>query len=415
MSANILRTDSGDRFAVNRRFSNLAEAIAQRHEPSATQLARLETSYESTADFLAARPEFAGLLQQIHAHGSRQLGTMVRPTATSREGFDVDLIALLDPAAAAKWGGEQGPAKLLNEFFAALNDYARAHDLEIKRHQRCVTLTYADGMSADIAPVIANPKMTVLHGDTHGLIPDRGLRSFEATNPKGYARVFNDIAAITPNFPGLVVRADAMDSAERAEIISLPKPEEVFGRLLCRFVQLMKLHRNARFCHTDEMRNLAPSSIFLTTLAANAYSQLARIPHSDPLTLLIDIARALPNSFDRENNGRAEEWHLPNPSAPQDNLASAMNTQQKQAAFGWWVDGFIQDLELVKAAIEQNQGIDALSAVVRTAFGERASGAVHDHLLADRQRERLAGQVSAVSALGSVHTLPSKAHTFDGD
>jgi hypothetical protein len=38
-----------------------------------------------------------------------------------------------------------------------------------------------------------------------------------------------------------------MDSVTRAEVTPLPDAQEVFDRLLCRLVQLLKLHRNVAF------------------------------------------------------------------------------------------------------------------------------------------------------------------------
>lgn len=74
-------------------FFRLVEAIGQHHEPSKTQLESLESAYRSTGEFLKGCEEFAGSLTQIHPHGSRELGTMTRPRADSRDGFDIDLIA----------------------------------------------------------------------------------------------------------------------------------------------------------------------------------------------------------------------------------------------------------------------------------------------------------------------------------
>lgn len=59
-------------------FFYLADVIAKRHAPTQTQLEALESSYHGTGEFLSTCPEFEGLLLQIHSHGSRQLGTLVR-------------------------------------------------------------------------------------------------------------------------------------------------------------------------------------------------------------------------------------------------------------------------------------------------------------------------------------------------
>jgi hypothetical protein len=109
------------------RFFHLVDAIARASEPTATQLMALERSYNSTGEFLSACPELQGDLIQIHAHGSRQLGTIVRPRDGSREGFDIDLIARLASGARHKYDGEHGPALLLDRLHRVLSRYADAH------------------------------------------------------------------------------------------------------------------------------------------------------------------------------------------------------------------------------------------------------------------------------------------------
>lgn len=81
------------------RFFYLVDAIGRLSEPTATQLASLDSSYRSTGEYLAECPEFKGLMHEVHAHGSRQIGTLVRPVDESREGFDIDLIARLNQSA----------------------------------------------------------------------------------------------------------------------------------------------------------------------------------------------------------------------------------------------------------------------------------------------------------------------------
>jgi hypothetical protein len=96
------------------RFFHLVDVIAGADEPTATQLSALERSHNSTGEFLSACPGFQGDLIQIHAHGSRQLGTIVRLRDGSREGFDIDLIAGLASGARHEYDGEHGPALLLD-------------------------------------------------------------------------------------------------------------------------------------------------------------------------------------------------------------------------------------------------------------------------------------------------------------
>lgn len=398
------------------RFFYLVDAIGRLHEPTQTQLDALESSYRSTGDYLAECPEFKGQLHEIHAHGSRQLGTLIRPMDESREGFDIDLIARLHETAMGKYEGPNGPVRLLNDLHAAVERYAKAHGLRIHRWERCVTLEYAGGMFADIAPVINAPSQFGLYGDTLGRIPDRDKRLYDLTNPRGYAKGFDKVAAISPVFTSLLEFTKALSTENRAEVVALPDSQEVFNRLLSRLVQLLKLHRNVAFGQaTNGASDLAPSSIFITTLAAAAYAVQAPRPHDSPLELLLDIVETLPDYFERTplpNGG--EFWMLPNPSAPGENLASSMNTPARQTAFNSWHGLIKKQLAEIVESIEAHAGMDVLLPKLEASFGRRAARAIRDEEARQRQSQTSIGKVALVSAGASVATT-ARAHTFFGD
>lgn len=398
------------------RFFHLVDAIARAHEPTPTQLTALERSYNSTGEFLSACSEFRGDLIQIHAHGSRQLGTIVRPRDGSREGFDIDLIARLTPEARRKYEGDRGPALLLDRLHGALSRYAEAHGLQLHRWERCATLEYAAGMFADIAPVIDAPLLAAPYGDTHGLIPDRELRRFDSTNPRGYAKHFDLAAAISPNFTAALSFSEAMDSVKRADVTPLPDAQEVFDRLLCRLVQLLKLHRNEAFGVVQVGQDMAPSSVFLTTLAAMAYAVEAPQPHESPLELLLDIVERMPLHFERISRpDGSEQWVLPNPSAPKDNLAASMNLQARQEAFFFWHRRLISDLNRILHAIEHHEGMDVLLKALQAAFGPRSAGAIQQAQAERQSVSRAAGRVTLISSVTAAPiSVPARSHTYFG-
>lgn len=396
------------------RFFHLVDVIARAHEPTPTQLMALERSYNSTGEFLSKCPEFQDSLVQIHAHGSRQLGTIVRPRDGSREGFDIDLIARLASGARRQYEGEHGPTLLLDRLHRALSRYADAHGLRLRRWERCATLEYAEGMCADIAPIIDYPLLTAPFGETHGLIPDRELRLFDSTNPRGYAKHFDLAAAISPKFnTELVV---SMESEIRAEITPLPDAQEVFNRLLCRLVQLLKLHRNVAFGIAQGKQDMAPSSVFLTTLAAMAYTVEAPQPHESPLALLLDIVERMPLHFKRVSRlDGTEEWVLPNPSAPKDNLAASMNSSARQEAFFLWHRRLTGDLKHILHTIENNQGMDVLLKVLENSFGPRSTSAIQQDQTQHRQNSRAAGRVTLItSAAVAPVSIQARPHTYFG-
>lgn len=393
-------------------FFRLTEVIGKSNEPTPTQFAVLQRAYESTAEHLAECDEFKEQFIEIHAHGSRQLGTLVRPVDESRDGFDVDLIARLPRSSCNAYADPDGPARLLQSLFVALKRYADCHQLKIKKWERCVTLEYASGMTADIAPVIDAPLYVGPYGDSHSLIPDREHLAFHSTNPRGYAKWFDEKAAIIPIFTIEERFVKAMDSVHGGtEIAPLPNTDDIFQRLLCRLVQIMKLHRNKVFASL----NCAPSSTFITTLAALAYEQQARIPHDSPLDLLLDIVECLPTHFFRDAVWNVPEtWHLENPSVSRDNLADGMNTAAHQKAFWVWHEMLSKDIRTIVQSIEDRAGFDVVHGHIKRIFGEIAARAIQQDQLQHRNTERQSGTTTLLTASGVPMTLKSKKHQFFG-
>ena len=393
-------------------FFFLLDAIAEQQVPTKTQLADIESSYQSTAEFLTARPEFEGLITQIHPHGSRELGTMVRPWDNSRDGFDIDLIARLDKRAFERYGDARGPARLLAHFHSAFDDYASAHGLEVKKWDRCVTLIYSGGMCADIAPVIDSPLVSSPYGDTRGMIPDRAVARYQPTNPRGYSKFFRETASIKATFSAM--EAYAADSVRKADIVPLRSPDEVFAPLLCRIVQVLKLHRNVRFGPQNGETDLKPSSGFITTLAAHAYAQHAPEAHISPLDLLFDIVATMPSKFELEETASGIQWFLPNPVAPASNLAEDMNEPGRQAAFYAWIEKFTEDLDEILQAVEQRAGIDVVIQRVEDAFGSKPANAARTALLKRQEAARNAGRATLFTATAGPLTVKSRPHNFYG-
>ena len=402
--------------AASAKFFYLAEAIARVHEPTQTQLSELDRAYQSTGEYLAGCTEFDGLLYRVHAHGSRQLGTMVRPLDEFREGYDIDLAACLAREGLLRYGGTNGPARLIDHLYAALKRYADRHGLKIERDDRCVTMTYAGGMKADFAPIIDDPSHVVLYGDTHGRIPDRDLKRYLSTNPRGYCQVFDKMALIAPAFERRVELGATFDSLRKSELLPLPDADEVFARLLSRLVQLTKINRNIAFGAPNGGADLAPPSCLLTTLVAKAYEIEAPKPHDGPMDLLLDIVQLMPDLIQRIPMPDGSELrHLDNPTAQNDNLAACMDTRAKQKAFDAWHERLITDLTALVDAIDRGAGMDAIARAVERAFGPRAQAAVLDDNAQRREANSSAGRGIFVVGSGVAVSAAARAHTNYGD
>lgn len=402
--------------STSARFFYLAEAIARVYEPSQTQLSEVDRAYQSTGEYLTTCAEFEGLLYRVHAHGSRQLGTMVRPMDEFREGFDIDLAACLAREGLLRYGGPGGPTRLIEHLYVALKRYADRHGLKIARDDRCVTIMYAGGMKADFAPIIDDPSHIVVHGSTHARIPDRDLQRYLSTNPRGYCQVFDGIAKIAPAFERSIALDAAIEAIRKSELLPLPDADEVFARLLSRLVQLTKINRNIAFGASESSVKLAPPSSLVTTLVASAYAVEAPKQHDGPLDLLLDIVQLMPALIRRfPMPDGSETWYLENPTAQNDNLAACMDTTARQKAFDRWHTRLVTDLASLVDAIDQGAGMDAVTRAVEHAFGPRARAAVLEDNASRREVNRTAGRGIFVLGSGAVVSTAARAHTNYGD
>ena len=161
---------------------------------------------------------------------------------------------------------------------------------------------------------------------------------------------------------------------------------------------------------------MAPSSVFLTTLAAMAYAVEAPQPHESPLELLLDIVERMPLHFERiPRPDGSEEWVLPNPSAPRDNLAGGMNSPARQKAFFSWHHRLIGDLKRILHAIENHEGMDVLLKALESAFGPRCAGAIQQDQTQRRQTSRVAGRVTLISSAAAAPlSVAARPHTYFG-
>jgi hypothetical protein len=127
---------------------------------------------------------------------------------------------------------------------------------------RCWRLDYANEFHLDITPSIPNPECR-FGGE---LVPDKTLKTWKASNPKGYRAKFERRAALQPRIRAL---QKAFDSA-RADVQVEPYPDEMrLKGILRRTVQIAKRHRDLHFI--DDSEGLVPLSIIITTLASRAY------------------------------------------------------------------------------------------------------------------------------------------------
>lgn len=220
----------------------LLASVAESIQLTATQYDRAETSYESVAAWLAASGSpLAAFSPTVYPQGSMALETTVKPLSETEH--DLDLVCQVGTG---KWTA----IGLYDAVFARLAQHPIYRGM-LTRKNRCVRLDYRGDFHLDIIPAVAQPGA----GGTNILVPDRELRDWTPSNPKGYIAWFKSRAVQL--LLEKVAKAEPLPAQREAD----EKPP------LMIVVQLVKRARDVVFAGHDD----APRSILLTTIAGQLY------------------------------------------------------------------------------------------------------------------------------------------------
>lgn len=320
-------------------------------------------------------PQTAGK-PDIYVQGSFRLGTVIRPLKNGEEAdYDIDLACELRSSTAKI--SAQDTKQCVGRRLKAHGTY---RGMLKKEGRRCWTLAYAEedgvGFHLDTLPCVPHP-ITM-----PGLDPRYGMQAISITdrqdessyhwlgsNPNGFADWFADrqretFTRVAPIRKLEILRQHPSLFASLADV-----PDQLVRTPLQRAVQLLKRHRDVRFCgHPDESDK--PISIILTTLAATAYSQEPDV-YSTMANLLDRIQRYQETGVIQCRDGR---WTIPNPTNPSENFADRWNDEgsRRPEAFFGWLDWLREDLdELLNAASPTE-----VDGSLRKAFGQAAGGRV---------------------------------------
>jgi hypothetical protein len=330
----------------------ILDEICRTLELSATQLEAAETAYNAVAAWLAAGddPALQGL--SIYLHGSTALGTTVKPVG--RDENDVDLIGLTPNF--SYW---LPPAELKRIY----GDRLRQHDTYapiLEEKKRCWRLNYAGQFHLDISPTI--PNLRCANGGE--LVPDKQLRSFKPTNPKGYRALFERRALLMPKLR--LAKATMARDGFAASLEQFPKPKAYKG-VLRRIIQLLKRHRDIMFLKVEE--DIAPISIIITTLAAQAYEFcVEQFEFDTELDVVYETIRMMPHFIEHPVVNGRRIFSVPNETTEGENFAERWNSEPERArAFNRWHAQALTDFE----GIASLEGIDTLTHSLEKALGHR--------------------------------------------
>jgi len=382
------------------RLVGLIEEVCEHLEPSAYQRDLAKQRYEAVGDWLARSDDWLLASVTIGLQGSVAIGTTVKPIGANE--YDVDLIAHVPDLDLAV-----SPALLKNRIGDRLRSNGSYSPLLIEM-PRCWRLDYANEFHLDITPSIPNPECR-FGGE---LVPDKTLKKWKATNPKGYRAKFERRAALKPRIR--TVLGKAFDSA-RADAQIEPYPEQMrFKGVLRRTVQIAKRHRDMHFIDDEGLR---PLSIIITTLASRAYEFcVANFVYDNELDLIIDVVRRIPDMIETGVSDGRTIWFLWNQTTVGENFCEKWNKDPRCAhAFFAWHGKVCSDLTKLAAA----HGLDEVRRLLGGIFGAMPANKAMDSLMERVGAARTASRLSVTRPAGLIvgtasGATPVRANTFFG-
>ncbi len=236
----------------------LLARIAQNLQLDETRKERMESAYRSISTLLDQdQVFFKDLNIDVYPQGSVLTGTTVRPYKGSE--FDLDIVVQIN-----ELYSRFTPAEIYNALLKKLEGNNHYSD-KLEKKNRCVRINYANDFHMDILP-----GCIVLYNDKNVIrIPDRLLRDWAISNPKGFGEWFLARAAAIRHESLLQGYYSRMKTELRAQIEDLPKDDLYNKSPLQRAVQLVKRYRDIYF--SGDNAEYCTSSIVLTTLMGLNY------------------------------------------------------------------------------------------------------------------------------------------------
>ena len=349
------------------------ERLCQSLELTEAQFLQAKQRYEGVGSWLddANKPMLRALV--IYLQGSAAIGTTVRPI--NRNEHDVDLIAHCPDVSLGT-----SPTLLKQAIGERLRN--NQHYGRILREKgRCWRLSYANEFHMDITPAIPNPECA--HGGE--LVPDKELKGWSPSNPRGYRNLFERRAALSPLIPLTIGVPDGF----RAEVEAFPKLGGQKG-ILRRIVQIAKRHRDQYF--STRGSELAPISVIITTLASRSYELCVQTKtYDNEFDFLCDVVDSMPYFVESRStaDGR-RRWYIWNETTQGENFAEKWNSDPRlELAFRRWHRQATADLALLLSS----QGFDQLSETLSRSFGpipaRRAISGITERISSARRKDLL--------------------------
>lgn len=321
--------------------------------------------FESMKTYLLDR-EYDGATDEpeIYLQGSFKLGTEIRPYKDSKDAdYDIDIVCRLEHQ--KEFTTPETVKHQVGDHLKSHGAYEKMLDDEGKR---CWTLNYAEqdgvGFHMDILPSVQESWSTFREYYWYrsaiavtNKCSDSGVYNWSPSNPKDFTEWFYNKNKAA--FEG--VRQD-----QKQILFEYFRQDGLFSNWdavpdihvktpLQRAIQLLKRHRDIRFCGQDNEK-CKPISMVITVLAAQVYSNESTIyetlknlidtlsRHADQMLPTFRFDEAMAQSaytlITRMADGK---WHIPNPTNHGENFADKWHEEEngvphaRAKAFFQWV------------------------------------------------------------------------------
>jgi hypothetical protein len=274
-------------------LNELLYLICEELQITETRYGLAEDRYRAIAKYLEANGSpFNSFKPEIYPQGSMRLNTTVKPIDGPH---DLDFVLQLS----VHYKVYEDPMKLIDGLFTYMcsNDIYKPMTTKLNR---CVRVEYKDDFYLDILPACCNPDLP----GTCLMVPDREVKGWKDSNPKGYADWFDSRCAVMPVDYYLRVMAKAEPIPEQ-QAVHEKNPLQLV-------VQLLKRWRDLRYAKHPE---LGPISIVLTTLAGDYYAGQRSVSET-----LDSILRRIVTEIGKADSQR-QRLVLLNPSNPNEDLS----------------------------------------------------------------------------------------------
>ncbi len=396
---------------INSLPMKIVEELTKNLDISDSMFSDAESKYLAVAKYLGQSDN--PLLQDafIYPQGSINLRTVVKPIG--KDEFDIDLVLNLPNVT-----NEHNPNTILKLIGDRLKDTMSIYKEKVSELNRGWRVNYAGNFHLDITPSIDNPFVDAeeLHyTDTSELVPDKSLKSWKDSNPRGFEKWFSEIAEQMPIFVvrNLRVLDSEMLTLEEAGLASytikdIPDHNEYKG-LLRKTIQLLKRHRDYYFNERSNSYNdFKPISIVITTLATKSYRKIIDdgIEYSCPFDMLKDIVGNMHNFIKI-----GDEYKIVNPTNENENFAEKWNKDIKYVeAFATWQKAAYDEL----IELQKQIGLDKISLILEKSYGKDSAVSTIRALAEKVNKDRENNILTTTIITSTATTSTVKANNFFG-